>query len=506
MLVESPRSLEPKPTGTSGSTCHERRCRNRLRAVHRLHERLTGRHSIEASDPQSSVTSSSRVIRAALVPTAAAFTPSNLESRKDINVMNTSFVLSLSRLARLAVAVIGLSVIVRNASADVVLDWNAAMTHYAENLPPPGVPPFAESRAYAMAHIAMRDAISKQNANQGANADAAVAQAAHDVLVVVFAGGAADFDALLAAQLSAIPNGSAKSKAIQIGAAEAARILAARATDGSSTPNSPYVPGTNPGDYQPTPPFDGPPFNGLVDGTSWAKVTPFALIKASQFRVPPPYKVTDVDYGFDLNEIKAFGSVGSAARSSDQTDLALFWYESSPMGWNRVARILAGQHALSVQDHARLFASLNAALADAYIAAIESKFTYNFWRPITAIRQAAADGNPATVADPTWESLFLTPPIPDYPSAHACAGGAAAAVLISVFGDEQTFTLQSTMSFPFPGIQPRTFHRISDAAKENAMSRMLVGIHFRLACETGLEQGIEIGTWVVSHEALIKSH
>jgi hypothetical protein len=420
--------------------------------------------------------------------------------------MNTFLLLPSAPFARLAVALFCLSVTVQSAFADVVLDWNAAMTHYTENLPPPGVPPFAESRAYAMAHIAMRDAISKNNAKQGANADAAVAQAAHDVLVVVFAGGAANFDALLEAQLSDIPNGAAKSKGIQIGAAEAARVLAARAHDGSDTPSPPYVPGTNPGDYQPTPPFDGPPFNGLVDATNWAKVAPFTLIKASQFRVPPPYKVTDVAYSFDLNEVQAFGANVSFARSNDQTALALFWYESSPMGWNRIARILAGQHALSVQDHARLFASLNVALADAYIASIESKFTYNFWRPITAIRRAAADGNPATVADPTWEPLFLTPPIPDYPSAHACAGGAAATVLISVFGDEQTFTLQSTMSFPLPQIQPRTFHRISDAAKENAMSRMLVGIHFRRACETGLDQGIEIGTWVVNHEALIKSH
>jgi hypothetical protein len=411
-----------------------------------------------------------------------------------------------SSLARLAGAAVALGFATCAAFANVVTDWNVAMTHYSEVQPPPGIAPFAEARAYAMAHIAMRDAISKNNAKNDSDANAAVAQAAHDVLVVVLPGGAPDFDALLAAQLSAIPTGTAKTKGIQIGAAEAAGILAARANDGSAAPYVPYVPGSNPGDYQPTPPFDGPPFNGFVDATSWSKVTPFALIKASQFRAPPPYQVTDLEYTFDLNEIKSLGSAGSVSRSSDQTDVALFWYESSPMGWNRIARILAGQHSLNLQEEARLFASLNSALADAYISAIESKFTYNFWRPITAIHQAAADGNPATAADPTWEPLLLTPPIPDYPSAHACAGGAASTVLISVFGDEQTFTLPSTMSFPFPQVAPRTFHRISDAAKENAQSRMLVGIHFRLACEVGLAQGIDIGSWIVKHEALIKNH
>jgi hypothetical protein len=230
------------------------------------------------------------------------------------------------------------------------------------------------------------------------------------------------------------------------------------------------------------------------------------LKRGDQFRAPPPYKVTDLAYTFDYNEVKAYGSVGSLVRTSDQTDLALFWYENSTFGWNRIARLIAAQHSLTLFEHAQLFASLNVAVFDAYIASFDSKYTDNFWRPITAIRLAATDGNDATVADAAWEPLLLTPPIPDYPSGHACAGGAASAVLISVFGDEQTFTFQSTMSLPSPQIQPRTFHRISDAAKENAFSRMLVGIHFRLACEVGLAQGIDVGTWVMQHEPLSKTH
>lgn len=368
------------------------------------------------------------------------------------------------------------------------------MTSYSESLPPPGMPPFVESRVYAIAHIAMLSAITGNDAAaKPFNRVAAVAQAAHDVLVNQFPGGAASFDALLATELAAIPDGPAKNRGIYLGATSAARRLAARANDGAATAEGPYTPGTQPGDYQFTPPFDGPPFNGYAAVPKWGQVKPFALRSGSQFRAPPPYSVRDLDYTFDFNEIKALGSQNSAGRTADQTNLALFWYENSSFGWNRIARLLVAQQNNNMLQHARLFAALNAALADAYIASVDSKYVYNFWRPITAIRQAGADGNRLTVADLSWEPLLLTPPVPDYPSAHSTAGGAASAVLIWFFGgDSHSFTLAST--FPVP---PRTFTRISDAAKENAVSRMLVGIHFRLACTVGYEQGLEVGQWVV---------
>ena len=397
------------------------------------------------------------------------------------------------------------SIALPTAHADVVIDWNVAMTHFSEIQPPPGVPPYLEARTYAMVHLALRNAIADatngQGKNQGGYADANVAgaQAAHDVLVSQFPGGAIAFDTLLTAQLAAIPDGPAKTKSQQIGSSAAAAMLAARANDGSATAEVPFAPGSNPGDFQFSPPFNGPPFNGYAAAPLWGSVIPFALKRGDQFRAPPPYKVTDMDYTFDLNEIKACGSLTSSVRSEDQTALALFWYESSTFGWNRIARTVAEPHSLSLMENAQLFASLNVAIADAYIASLDSKYTYNFWRPVTAIQAAATDGNPSTEADPTWQPLLLTPPIPDYPSGHSCAGGAASTVLIATFGDEQTFTLPSTMSLPFPSILPRTFHRISDAAKENAHSRMLVGIHFRLACEVGLEQGQEVGAWVVKH-------
>jgi hypothetical protein len=223
----------------------------------------------------------------------------------------------------------------------------------------------------------------------------------------------------------------------------------------------------------------------------------------SQFRPAPPYSTTAIRYTYDFLEVKALGSLASVDRSADQTAVALFWYENSTFGWNRIARVIAAKHTHSLLDHARLFAALNVAIADAYIASFDSKYAYNFWRPITGIRTAQTDGNHFTTADSQWEPLFITPPVPDYPSGHSAAGGAASTVLIWFFGDVQTFEFRSTTTvppgFPYPAPGPRTFHRISDAAKENAISRVLVGIHFREACLVGYEQGLAVGDWTVKH-------
>jgi hypothetical protein len=393
--------------------------------------------------------------------------------------------------------------------ADVVTEWNVAMNNYAAPLDGVGaLAPYIETRAYAMAHIAMLNAIkeAQKSHHPTASAEAAGAQAAHDVLVHEFSDGASGFDALLATELAAIPTGPGKNAGITIGMSQASKMIQDRANDGSATPDAPYTQGTDPGDYQPTPPFDGPPFNGYVAAGNWSKVKPFIIKKGDQFRVGPPYKVTDLEYTFDVEEIKALGSVNSTGRSDDQTQLAIFWYESCGLGWNRIGRLLASQHPRDLLGNAQVFATLNATLADAYIAAIDSKFTYNFWRPITAIRSAATDGNDLTSADSAWEPLLLTPPIPDYPSAHSCVGAAAAAVLAGFFGDENTFSFSSTMSAPFPSVGPRTFHHISDAAKENSTSRMFVGIHFRLACTVGFKQGTQLGSWIFKQQSSSDDH
>jgi hypothetical protein len=397
--------------------------------------------------------------------------------------------------------VIGISLLgiaANRAFGDVVIDWNAAMTHFNEAQPPPGAPPL-EIRAYAMAHIAMFNAINQAGGGRG-NMEAAAAQAAHDVLIATLPGGAAGFDALLARHLATIPAGAAKTTGVQTGATAGAAVLAARANDGAATGEGPYKPGSHPGDYRFTPPFDGPPFNGYATFPKLGSVTPFVLKSGDQFRAPPPYAVRDPDYVFDFDEVKLLGARDSAVRTPEQTEMAQFWYEMSAFGWNRMARELAARQTDSLLDHARLFAALNAAMADAIIAGFESKYTYNFWRPVTAIHEAAVDDNNLTTANPAWEPLMHTPPMPDYISTHAAQGAAASVVLIWFFhGDEHTFTLASTMAGPIPGLHPRTFHRISDAAVENALSRMYAGIHFRLSCLAGLTQGRDVGAWVVQH-------
>jgi hypothetical protein len=386
-----------------------------------------------------------------------------------------------------------------DARADVVIDWSEAL--YTSNVQPDlaGAPPTSESRAYAMVHIAMYQAVNLANrtrAPHAASPEAAAAQAAHDVATSVFNTGA--FDSLLSSELAAIPDSPAKANGVIIGAGAAADMLAARANDGADLYNVPsfypdYTPGPNPGDYQFTEGYN------FAFAVKWGQVTPFVLTSGSQFRATPPYKVTDLQYTYDLNEIKTLGSLNSSSRTDDQTQLAIFWYESAPLGWNRIARLLVAQHPGNLASNARLFAILNAAIADAGIASFDSKYTYNFWRPITAIRTADTDGNNLTTADPSWEPLLVTPPIPDYPSGHAAFGGAASTVLAAFFGDENTFSYTSTMAQNFPSVQPRTFHRLSEAAYENAISRMMVGIHFRNATTHGYEQGVQVGNWVLNH-------
>ena len=396
-------------------------------------------------------------------------------------------------------ALLSPSIATATPSPDSIERWNVAMTDFSAGLPPPGLPPFVEVRAYAMAHIAMlhalKDATRRGNAGI-TNVDAAIAAAAHEVLNAtfgVFIGPNTPFDAVYAAELAAISAGNAKSNGIAIGKEEAAEMLASRAgEDVIGALNAPYTPGTKPGDYQPTPPTN------FVAGAGWPAFKTFGVHDSSEFRAPPPYALQSLAYAMDVNEIQAFGKANSTARSSDQTAIAFFWYENSSYAWNRIARKLSG--GMSLLDHARLYATLNAAISDAYATSLESKFHYNFWRPLTAIRAADTDGNPLTVQDSTWEPAFVTPPVPDYPSAHAAAGGAAATVIDALLGANRPFqhTSTSAMAAGPDATLTRVYASTLDAARENAYSRMLVGIHFRRACEVGLKQGRDVAKAVLA--------
>jgi hypothetical protein len=398
----------------------------------------------------------------------------------------------------IGLTVITLTVISR---ADIVIDWNVIATNAA---PAAGKNALEQSRIYAMTHAAIYDALNAidrrnrtyaldRRAEPGASPEAAVAAAAHGVLVELLPSQQATLDAAYEASLSGIADGSAEANGIAIGQAAAAAILALRAADGSTAP-MPYTPGTDAGDYQLTPPNFAP---AIFPG--WGNVTPFALTSGAQFRLSPTkfLDLTSKRYAEDYHEVKAIGELNSATRTAEQSEIARFWYEGSPTGWNRIARVVAVQRELDLWQNARLFGLLNFAMADGFIAGFDSKYHYNFWRPVTAIRAGATDNNPATVADPDWTALLVTPAAPDYPSTHSVLGAAAAEVLARFFGtDAISFT--ATSGAPFPGIT-RSFTGFSQAAQENADSRVYAGIHFRTACQHGLSQGKQVGRYVFKH-------
>jgi hypothetical protein len=394
--------------------------------------------------------------------------------------------------------IVGLTIISR---ADVVIDWNVIATDAAFAA---GKNALEQSRIYAMTHAAIHDALNAidrryktyalgRRAEPNASPEAAVAAAAHDVLVAQLPTQQTTLDAAYTASLAVIADGPAKTYGVAIGQAAAAVILELRSADGSAAP-MPYTPGTAPGAYQLTPPNF---VSAVLPG--WGAVTPFALKSGAQFRPAPPkfFDLTSAEYAADYNEVRAVGELNSATRAAEQSEIARFWYEGSPNGWNRIARVVAAQRGLDPWRNARLFGLLNFAMADGFIAGFDAKYFYNFWRPITAIRAGATDNNPATVADPAWATFLVTPAAPDYPSTHSVLGAAAAETLARFFGaDKISFT--TTSGAPFSGIT-RSYTSFSQAARENADSRVYAGIHFRTACRDGLIQGTRVGRYVFEH-------
>lgn len=412
----------------------------------------------------------------------------------------------------------------RTPRSDAVSAWNANAGKAAvAACISPGDDPLHEARMYAMTHLAIHDALNaidrrsrpyafNAGAKRGASPDAAVAAAARDVLVALvrqisapfppacIQAGVASVEADYTAALAAIPDGRHKARGIEVGQAAAVAILALRAADGSDTPLvvNDFPQGTAPGEYRFT------PGTAFAFAPGWGGVTPFVLDDSSQFRPGPPYPVTSRKYAADLNEIKALGGDGvttPSARTPEQTEIALFWVESSPLQWNRIARTVSAGHDPWAQ--ARLFALLNMALADGYVSSFETKYHYSYWRPVTAIRAADADGNPRTSADPTWTPLVTTPPVPDYDSGHAVQGGAAATVLKRFFGTDHVGFTTCSLTLPAggtcadPSPVTRSYATFSAAAQENGISRILVGFHFRKAVVEGIEHGNRIGDLAV---------
>lgn len=412
-------------------------------------------------------------------------------------------------------------------ASNPVVAWNAiAGAAAVASCLAPTNNPLDESRMYAMTHLAVHDAVNSIDrrsrpytfssaANPSASPEAAVAAAAHDVLVrvtedlpdiippeCVAAGVAVVEDAYVTA-LAEIPEGAAKAAGIALGHGAAAAIVDLRSDDGSDTPrvDTNYPQGDAPGEYRFTP---GTPF---AFAPRWGEVTPFVLRDSEQFGAPRPYRVATNRYRRDFDEVKALGGDGvttPSARTPEQTEIALFWVESSPLAWNRIARTLVTSHNLDIWEAARLFGLLNIATADGYIGSFETKYEHNFWRPVTAIQLADDDGNPDTQADTTWTPLVTTPPIPDHDSAHAVEGAAAAEVFRRFFRTDRISFEACSLTLP-EGQQCddddpvlRSFDRFSEAADENGESRILVGFHFRNAVNDGLDHGKRIADRAVN--------
>lgn len=395
-----------------------------------------------------------------------------------------------------------------------VTHWNTIAVEIFPKQPGPIV----DGRAFAILHAAIHDAVNGVErryqpytadlSSPAASVEAAVATAAHDVLIALAPDHRDRIEAEYAAALAAVPDGPAETDGVTLGRQCAQANLDRRAGDGVPVGPWPpregpitepaYVPNGRPGDYDFTPPFNRPPLGPIALFPGWGHLTPFA-IDVTRHRPPGPESIRSRQYARDLNYVKAIGRLDSPTRTPDQTEIARFWFESLDT-WNRIATTVLRQEEVDTWRSARILALMSFAIADGEIAVFDAKYHFRFWRPYTAIRRADEDGNRATEPDEDWLPLlwtspevvpptFLIPPIPEYPSAAALLSAAAAEVLIRHLGDHHSFEATSTT---LPGVT-RRFRSFTQAAREARLSRVYGGIHFLLAIEDGREQGQNIG-------------
>jgi hypothetical protein len=402
-------------------------------------------------------------------------------------------------LTRIAAACLAVYSVAGLARADVITDWNA--TGQAAVMATPGK---QFSLVLGFMHAAMYDAVNaidgryevfavKPASNpHGASKEAAAAAAAYAVLLNELPTQTAALDAAYAASLAAIPNGPAKTKGIALGQEVATAFLAQRVNDGRDA-TVPYVFGSGPGVYQATPPAFANPV------TPWfAHVRPLVLESPSQFRAYGPPDVTSARFAADFNAVKELGSATSTERTAKETEIALFHTEPPPAFWSRNTRDLAAAKKLGLTDNARFFAMVFVAQADATIACWDSKYYYNFWRPVTAIRAPDdTDGNPATKSDAAWTPLANTPPHPEYPAAHGCAAGSYAEVLNEFFHTEYVkFTFTSTVA----NTVPHVFYSTDQFVEEVKDARVFGGMHYPTSTDHGEALGRRVARTILRTE------
>ena len=409
------------------------------------------------------------------------------------------------RLVALSV-VFGLGIAVPAARADEVLDWNAILIRSVNAA---GVPGALQGRLYAIVHASIFDAVNgierrftpihvSPDGPKGASRRAAAVQAAFTALAALFPAQADALEADLESSLAAISSEAAAENSTSIargrlwGEEVALEILAWRAADGLNPPGPPYLGSMTIGKWRPTPP-------GFLPGLAptMATTTPWVIPDALTFRPLGPPPLPSPEYAASVNEIQDVGSLASATRTADQTESALFWAATAFSFWNRAATSASIARHLTLSDNARLFAVLNVAIADAIIVAWDSKYFFELWRPITAIRMASTDGNPATNEDMGWTPLIVTPPYPEYYSGHQSVSRTSAEVLTAYFGDQMPV---SGFSEGLPNVV-RAWPSFRAAADEALMARIWAGIHFRFAMLDTREVAEQIASYVLAHAA-----
>jgi hypothetical protein len=383
------------------------------------------------------------------------------------------------------------------ARADVVLDWNAIMltTISSQN-------PFAQARFAAITQLAVFEAVNActgrytpylriMSTQAGCSAEAAAVAAAHGALKHYFPAQAATLDAARAQSLANLPNGGRKSYGIAVGEAAATAMIAARAADGATPPETHLPESAEPGVWQPTPPAFGP---GIL--LHWQNLTPFGIESSEQFRSDPPPPLTSRRYARDFNEVARVGAVASTERPQDRTDVARYFAVVSAVhAWNMAVQQVSAARGLSLSRNARALALLNMAISDALVSSIETKYFYRLWRPVTAIVAAEADDNPRTAADPAWLPLVTTPAFPSYPSAHASASYAARYVVERIFGVRHLSFQLTHAGVPGVVLCYTSFGDLTDDIDD---ARVYGGIHFRFDQDAGAWQGRQVGRYIMS--------
>lgn len=394
------------------------------------------------------------------------------------------------------------------ARADEVIVWHQLLLDTYRSM---GGCPCPLSRIGALMSVSIFDAVNSIDgsyepylvsieASPNASKEAAVAQAAHDVLQSSFPSMQAEYDAQLVASLTAIPDGAEKSEGMAIGQSVASQIMAAREEDGWNH-YEPYVPTTGPGSWRPTWPDFLPPCS-----SHWGHCAPWGMTSGDQFRPPAPPALTSAEYTQNFNDVKELGKINSITRTSDEYTIAWFWANDRdgtykpPGHLVDITIVLSQQFGLSLVENARLFALVDLAMADAGIVAWDAKYLTDtdFWRPIQGVREAANDGNPDTTPDPSWVPLGTgTPPFPGYVSGHATFGAVHSAIMRNYFGtDDVTFTCTTDDPKLQPGITTRTLHSFTEAALENGRSRVFLGVHWQIDSDLGYIAGTQLGNYI----------